>query len=684
MQQKEQRVIDCGAGHHVIEAPQSHEKPASEKSGADEQEFCGCSHGDSGNDRGGSEGISIRNQLVIIALAGALFLVGLFYRSALHNTPLSFGEYLALISAYLIAGWGVLSSAGRNILRGKIFDENFLMTVATLGAIAIHQLPEAVGVMLFFKVGEFFQELSVSRSRKSIQSLLEIRPDHANLVIDGKIRKVAPEDVTVGDTITVKPGERIPLDGEVLEGSSQVDTSALTGEPVPRFARPGGSILAGMINKTGSLTIRVTKPFSESSLSKIIHLVENAGSRKAPTEKFITRFAGYYTPVVVLLALGVAFIPPFVIEGASFSAWFYRALILLVISCPCALVVSIPLSYFGGVGGASRRGILVKGSNYLDVLNGVKTIVFDKTGTLTKGVFKVCEIAPRNGASKEELLRLAAHAEAHSNHPIAQSVLSAYDGTVNFDVIEDYQEIAGYGIKTVVERSTVLAGNDKLMHQGNIPHEACEVEGTVVHVASDNVYQGYILIADEIKEDAPQAIHDLRDIGVEQVMMFTGDNKRAAAGIADRLGLDSHLAELLPEDKVAALEKLMREGDGRGKMAFVGDGINDAPVLVRSDVGIAMGDLGSDAAIDTADVVLMTDAPSKVAEAIRIAKKTHRIVWQNIVLALSVKGAIILLGAVGLATMWEAVFADVGVALLAIFNATRILKFPAKSFVRTS
>jgi Zn2+/Cd2+-exporting ATPase len=527
--------------------------------------------------------------------------------------------------------------------------------------------------MLFFKVGELFQELAVSRSRRSIKSLLEIRPDAANLKTESGTQTVSTEVVKVGDIILVKPGERIPLDGEVVEGNSQVDTSALTGESVPRIVKRGETVLAGMINQTGVLTINVTKLFGESSIAKILDLVENASSKKAETEKFITRFARRYTPIVVFLSLAVAIVPPFVNLGTH-AEWVYRALILLVISCPCGLVISIPLGYFGGIGGAAKRGILVKGATFLDTLAAVKTIAFDKTGTLTQGVFKVTEISPYNGFSQADLLRLAATAEFHSNHPIAKSIREAYGQPIDEAVITDYAEIAAHGIQATVGDQRVLAGNNRLLHREQIDHDTCHVEGTVVHLAVDQRYAGYLVIADELKPDAAQAIQSLKHLGVEKAVMLTGDSTDVAERIARTLKLDEFRAELLPEDKVTVVEDLSQQVGTKGKLAFVGDGINDAPVLARADVGIAMGGLGSDAAIETADIVLMTDAPAKVAEAIQVARKTHGIVLQNIIFALVIKGVFIILGLFGLATMWEAVFADVGVALAAIFNATRVLK----------
>ena len=638
---------------------------------------CGCAsnqNGENHNHSHNQEEFNLQQEIIAVTIPIVLFVLGLIFYQPLHNTPLFLGEYLVFISAYLISGWSVLTTAGRNILRGQIFDENFLMTVATLGAIAIHELPEGVAVMLFFQIGELFQGFAVGRSRRSIKALLEVRPDTANLVINGVVREVAPEKVEVGDTIVIKPGEKVPLDGEILSGNSQVDTSALTGESVPRTVRQGETILAGVINQTGSLTVRVTKLFAESSIAKILDLVENASSKKAPTEKFITRFARYYTPVVVFLSLAVAILPPLLIPDQISELWVYRALVLLVISCPCGLVISIPLGYFGGVGGAAKRGILVKGSTFLDALTEVKTVIFDKTGTLTEGVFQVTQIAPYNGYSEKELLTVAAIAESQSNHPVARSIVEAYNNEISDADVTDYEEILGHGISANVKGMSVLAGNDRLLHKANIAHDTCNVEGTVVHLAIDGKYAGYILISDRIKEDAARAIARLKKAGVAETVMLTGDNRVVAKNVADKLGLDTYKAELLPEDKVEAIEQYLRKSGKKSKVAFVGDGINDAPVIARADLGMAMGALGSDAAIETADVVLMDDALSKVAEAIAIARKTHTIVWQNIILAMAIKALFILLGAVGIATLWEAVFADVGVALLAILNASRILK----------
>ncbi|BAY15857.1 cadmium-translocating P-type ATPase [Anabaenopsis circularis NIES-21] len=630
-------------------------------------------HDDNHNHDHGGEFI-FKNEIYSLIMIGILYISGIVFEQQLHNTPYAIGEYLVFIPAYLLSGWSVLKTAGRNILRGRIFDETFLMTIATLGALAIHKLPEAVGVMLFYKIGELFQDIAINRSRNSIKALLEVRPDYANIEIGGEVNKVSPEIVKIGDIVIVKPGEKIPLDGEIITGNSQIDTSALTGESVPQTVRVGDTVLAGTINQVGLLKIKVTKLFNESSIAKILDLVQNARSKKAETEKFITKFARYYTPIVVFISLAVAILPPLLIPGATSSEWVYRALILLVISCPCGLVISIPLGYFGGIGGAAKRGILIKGSMFLDTLTTVKTVVFDKTGTLTKGVFKVVEIVPFNGYSEPEILELAAKVEAHSHHPIAQSIREEYGDTFDISEVTDYAEIAGHGIKAKVGNKVVLAGSDRLLHQEQINHDTCNVEGTVVHLAVDKIYAGYIIIADELKPDARAAIQALKKVGVEKTVMLTGDNQAIAARISQQLGIDSYIAELLPEEKVSAIEKLLSPKGQDGKVAFIGDGINDAPVIARADVGMAMGGLGSDAAIETADIVIMTDAPSKVATAIQIARKTRTIVWQNISFALAIKTAFIGLGILGVATMWEAVFADVGVALLAIFNATRVMK----------
>jgi len=607
------------------------------------------------------------------AVSGFILLViGLLFEKQLHNTPFEIAEYAVFVTGYLIVGWKVIASAVKNIMRGQFFDEQFLMAIATLGAFAIHQMPEAMAVMLFYVTGELFQDIAVGRSRKSIKALLEIKPEFANLIANGITTRVTPESVHVGDVISVKAGEKIPLDGVVLEGTSFVDTSALTGESVPRKLKENDIALSGTINQTGMLTIRVTKLFSESSVSKILELVENAASKKAETEKFITTFARYYTPLVVIFALLLAVLPPLLFQGQTFNDWIYRALVVLVISCPCALVISIPLGYFGGIGNASRKGILVKGSNFLDALTQVKTVVFDKTGTLTNGVFKVTETVTSNGYSKEQILEYAAYAETNSNHPIAKSILEAFGKDIEKRRIKQVEEISGHGIKAIIDNKTVLAGNDKLLHKENIVHPVCNVDGTVVHVAIDTVYAGYIIISDTLKEDAFKTIEKLKAKNIQPVML-TGDNQFAAASFAKKLNIERFYFELLPEDKVRHIERLMSESIG-GKVAFVGDGINDAPVIARADIGIAMGALGSDAAIETADIVLMTDSPSKVVEAIDIAKRTRAIVWQNIYFAMGIKLIFIVLGIFGIATMWEAVFGDMGVALIAIFNAIRILK----------
>ena len=622
------------------------------------------------------ENKEIRKELSLIIIVVMLFAAGLIFNDELRQTPFSIGEYLVFLTAYFISGWRVLSKAVKNLFRGRVFDENFLMSIATLGAVAIGELPEAVAVMIFYNVGEFMQGISVKRSRKSIRKLLEIRPDYANLKIGDEIKIISPEEVKPGDIILIKPGEKIPLDGEVIEGSSFVDTFPLTGEPVPKSVKVNDTVLAGMINKSGVITLKVTKLFGESSISKILELVENASKKKAKAEKFISVFASYYTPVVVGIALLIAFVPPFLYPAQTFSEWIYRALVILVISCPCALVISIPLGYFGGIGGASRKGILVKGSNFLDVLTEVKTVVFDKTGTLTKGVFKVTEIVESNSLGKDKLLYYAFGAESHSTHPIALAIREAYGKETENPVVGDIEEIAGYGIKAKIDNKIILIGNDRMLHSENIKHSNnnCDVEGTVVHIAVNNSYAGYIKISDEIKEDAAEAVKQLKELGVEDIIMLTGDNKFSAELIAGKIGINTTHSGLLPEDKVALLEKIMEKTQEDKKVAFVGDGINDAPVIMRADVGIAMGGLGSDAAVEAADIVLMEDHPSKVAEAIKIARKTRTIVWQNILFALAVKGFFIALGSVGIASMWEAVFADMGVALIAIANATRVLR----------
>jgi len=621
---------------------------------------------DSHNHDFGEDG---KRELAQLIVGGVIFAAGLILDYILDVNPLIIlGIFLI---AYVILGGKVVLKATRNLFRGKVFDENFLMSIATIGAFLTRNYPEAVAVMLFYQTGEYFQEMAVRKSKRSITDLMDIRPDYANLKIGNDIQRVAPDTVKVGDLIIVKPGERIPLDGVVVDGQSMIDTTALTGESVPRKARIDDAVLSGTINQSGVLTIEVSKVFGDSTVTKIIDLVENASSRKAPTENFITKFSRYYTPVVVGLAALLAIIPP-LFFGGEWSDWIHRGLIFLVISCPCALVISIPLSFFGGIGGASKRGILVKGSNYLEALNDLEIVVFDKTGTMTRGVFEVVEIAPANSFSKEELLEITAMAEVMSNHPIAQSIKSAYGKEIDPTKVTDYTEIAGHGISAKVDGKHVLAGNDKLMKCKGIPFSKPNEVGTVIHVAVEGGFAGSVLVGDELKEDSRSTIAALKERGIRETVMLTGDNAEIAKAIASELGVDRVYAELLPDQKVEEVERLSKQKSPKGKLAFIGDGINDAPVLARSDIGIAMGGLGSDAAIEAADVVLMTDEPSKLIEAIDIARFTRTIVWQNIVFALGVKGIFLLLGAMGVASMWEAVFADVGVSLLAILNATRV------------
>lgn len=616
------------------------------------------------------EGKEENNKSEIIRLAIGAIIFGIATAMKFSDSV----ELLLYLVSYVLVGGEVVLGALKNISRGQVFDENFLMSIATIGAFAIGEYPEGVAVMLFYQIGEMFQDMAVNHSRKSISALMDIRPDFANLKVNNDIKKVDPEEVRVGDVILVKPGEKVPLDGKIIEGNSMVDTAALTGESVPREVGAGDNILSGVINKNGLLTIEVEKEFGDSTVSKILDLVQNASSKKAPTENFITKFARYYTPAVVFAALALAIIPPLVVEGATFSQWIYRALSFLVVSCPCALVVSIPLGFFGGIGGASKNGILVKGGNYLEALNNVEIVVFDKTGTLTKGIFKVTQIKPENNVSEDELITYAAFAENYSNHPIATSILRAYGKEIVKDKVKNHEEISGYGVKVVVEEKEVLAGNYKLMDKENISYNKVETIGTVVHVAIDKKYAGYIVISDEVKDDSANAIKALKSIGVKKTVMLTGDNKTVGTKIAKELGLDEVYSELLPDQKVEKLELLFKEKSAKGKIVFVGDGINDAPVLARADIGIAMGGVGSDAAIEAADVVIMTDEPSKIALAIKIAKKTRSIVMQNIVFALGVKLVILVLVASGMGTMWEAVFGDVGVALLAVLNAMRAMK----------
>lgn len=614
-----------------------------------------------------------KNKILKIARLGIGAM--LFLAALLFKFPSQL-EILLYLTSYVFVGCGVLMTAIRNILKGQIFDENFLMAIASIGAISINAIPEGVAVMLFYEIGESFQDLAVERSRRSITDLMDIRPDYANIVINKDIKVVSPEDVKVGDKILIKPGERVPLDGIVVEGKSMIDTSSLTGESIPRSVDTGNEILSGSINMKGLLTVQVTKTFSESTVSKILDLVENASSKKAPTEKFITKFARYYTPAVVGIAAVLAVLPPFML-GASFDQWLYRALVFLVVSCPCALVISIPLGFFGGIGAASKNGILIKGGNYLEALNQVDTIVFDKTGTLTKGVFKVSVIKNNDWLSKEALLRYAAYAESYSNHPIALSILSAYKESVDRSMIISHEELTGLGNKVKLREEnqkehTLLVGNKKLMIKENIPYKDLEESGTIVYIAVDDQYAGYMTISDEIKEDSRKAIEELRRMGVQKLLMLTGDNRQTGDKVGKELGLDAVYSELLPQEKVEILEQLYNQKNDKKKLVFVGDGINDAPVLARADIGFAMGGVGSDAAIEAADVVIMTDEPSKISSAIKIARKTRQIVWQNIIFALGIKIIVLVLGAGGIATMWEAVFADVGVAVLAVLNATRV------------
>lgn len=621
-----------------------------------------------------------RFQIARFTVGTSLFIIGLLFQFA----PLV--ELGVFLTSYLLVGGDVIIKALRNLMQGQLFDENFLMGIATVGAFAIGEYPEGVAVMVFYQIGEFFQDAAVDHSRKSITALMDIRPDYANLKVGDDYQQVIPESVLVGDVILIKAGEKVPLDGRVLSGHGTLDTSAITGESLPRDVEAGDEVLSGTINQNGLLTVEVTKTFGESTVSKILDLVQNASNRKSPTENFITKFARYYTPVVVLIALAMAVVPPLVITGATFSQWIYRALVFLVVSCPCALVISIPLGFFGGIGGASKAGILMKGSNYLEALNQVDTVVFDKTGTLTKGVFTVTKVvAVKGGITKDTLLEIAAYTEVFSNHPIAKSIVKAYGKAVDQKAIVAFKEISGHGIQATVGGKEVLAGNLKLMQsegiaissshgmEGNEVNDLANETGTLVHLAVDHQYAGYIVIEDVLKDDAHQAIQALRKQGVKRIIMLTGDRKSVGDKIGQALGLDAVYSELLPNQKVEKLEMIETMVQNKGKVVFVGDGINDAPVLTRADIGIAMGGLGSDAAIEAADVVLMTDEPSKVATAIQIAKRTKKIVWQNILFAFGVKAIVLILGAGGLATMWEAVFADVGVAILAVLNAMRVL-----------
>ena len=577
------------------------------------------------------------------------------------------------IISYLIVGISILKKAVRNIFRGKVFDENFLMAVATLGAFGVGEFPEAVAVMLFYQVGELFQSYAVDKSRKSISSLMDIRPDYANVLRDEKEEKIDPDEVKIGEIIVVKPGEKIPLDGVIIEGTTMLDTKALTGESVPVEVKKDDEVLSGSINESGKILVRVSKEYGESTVSKILDLVENASSKKSKSENFITKFAKYYTPTVVIIAVILAIVPPLIFKGTSFTEWVYRALSFLVVSCPCALVISIPLSFFGGIGGASKMGILIKGSNYLEALASTEIAVFDKTGTLTKGVFEVQKVETNN-IDKDELLEIAAYAENYSNHPIAKSIKNAYKKEIDTNRIKNIKEISGHGISVTIDDKNVLIGNEKLMEENKIQYTKSEDIGTILYIAVNNEYKGLIIISDEIKEDSLGLVKNLKNLGVKKTVMLTGDKKTVGEDVGEKLRLDEVYTELLPDEKVEKVEKLMQEKTEKGKLVFVGDGINDSPVLAMSDIGIAMGALGSDAAIEAADVVIMTDEPSKIGDAISLSRKTMKIVKENIVFAIAIKILVLVLTAIGLSTMWEAVFADVGVSIIAIINALRMLK----------
>lgn len=607
-----------------------------------------------------------KKQLYRILAAAAIYILALLL--PLSELP----RLIIYLIGYGIIGYDILWKAARNIFHGQVFDENFLMTVATIGALCLGDYSEGVAVMLFYQVGELFQSYAVNKSRRSISELMDIRPDYANLIRDGKIEEVDPEEVMIGDSIVIKPGERIPLDGIVSEGFSSVDTSALTGESVPREVGSGNEVISGCINQTGRLTVQVTKEYGESTVAKILDLVENSSVKKSKSENFITKFARYYTPSVVIAALVLAVLPP-LITGQPFNMWISRALTFLVISCPCALVISIPLSFFGGIGGASKCGVLVKGSNYLEALAAAETVVFDKTGTLTKGSFAVSQISSKT-MSKESLLELAAYAEDSSSHPISVSIKKAYGKPINSALISSVEEIPGHGIKAIIDGKEVLAGNEKLMKRESISFDTPGAAGTLVHLSVDRIYAGYISIEDEVKPDSARAIQDLKASGIRQTVMLTGDSDAVGQKVGKALHLDKVYTQLLPADKVERIEELMKKKSEKGKVVFVGDGINDAPVLARADIGIAMGGLGSDAAIEAADIVIMTDEPSKIATVIKISKKTLKIVHQNIVFALGVKALVLILGAFGMASMWAAVFADVGVSVIAILNAIRVLR----------
>ena len=609
----------------------------------------------------------MKKEVIKVVIALILFLISLII--PFENAWINIGIY---IISYLIVGLDVLIEAIKNIFKGEVFDENFLMTIATIGAFTIGEYPEAVAVMLFYQVGEMFQSYAVDKSRKSIASLMDIRPDFANIKKNGSIEKVSPDKISIGDIIIVKPGEKVPLDGTIVDGNSILDTSALTGESVPREVSIGDEILSGSINQNGLIEIKVTKSFGESTVSKILDLVENASSKKSKSENFISKFAKYYTPIVVVIAVLLAIIPPIIFKETEFIQWLYRALTFLVVSCPCALVISIPLGFFGGIGGASKLGVLVKGSNYLEALSKTEIVVFDKTGTLTEGVFEVQKVNSVD-ITKEDLIKCAAYAESFSNHPIANSLKKAYGKDIDNKKISETHELSGLGVNAVVDGKEVFVGNEKLMQEKNIEYIKCNEIGTILYVAINNQFKGTIIISDKIKADAKETIEKLKKNNVKKIVMLTGDKKAVGESVAKELGLDEVYTELLPNNKVEKVEELMKSKSEKGKLAFVGDGINDAPVLAISDIGIAMGGLGSDAAIEAADVVLMTDEPSKVVDAIKISKKTLKIVKQNIIFAIAVKILVLILSAIGLSNMWQAVFADVGVSVLAILNALRVL-----------
>ena len=603
---------------------------------------------------------------ILISLALFIFSMAVKFENVWINNGI-------FIVSYIIVGFEILRKAIRNIFKGKVFDENFLMSIATIGAFAIGEFPEAVAVMLFYQVGELFQSYAVDKSRKSIANLMDIRPDYANVYRNGKLEKVNPDEVKIGETIVIKPGEKVPLDGRIVEGKTTLDMKALTGEALPKEVIEGEEILSGCINLNGTIKVEVTKEFGESTVSKILDLVENASSKKAKSENFITKFARYYTPIVVIIAVILAILPPLLIKGANFQDWLYRALSFLVVSCPCALVISIPLSFFGGICGASKMGILFKGINYLEALSNTEIVVFDKTGTLTEGVFEVQKVEPI-GVSKDELLKIAAYAENYSNHPISKSVKKAYGKKIDEKQIVNSQELSGRGIEAKIGEQNVLVGNEKLMNEKKIGFTKCDDVGTILYVAIEGKYAGYILIADKIKEDSKKTIAELKKNNIKRTIMLTGDRKEVGEAVAKEIGLDKVYTELLPDGKVAKVEELLKTKSEKGKLAFVGDGINDAPVLALADIGIAMGGLGADSAIEAADVVIMTDEPSKILNAIKLSKKTMRIVKENIIFAIGVKVAVLILTAIGLSSMWQAVFADVGVSVIAILNALRALR----------